>query len=52
MVMAGFHDFSSSKIDKQTVPEGYTFGWNKGGTNLPVNIADLISFRKKYKGYD
>lgn len=26
MVIAGFHDFSSSSIDRQTVPEGYTFG--------------------------
>jgi hypothetical protein len=23
------------RIDKQTVPDGYTFGWNSGGTNLP-----------------
>ena len=36
MVMAGFHDFSSSRIERQTVPEGNTFGWNKGGANLPV----------------
>jgi hypothetical protein len=36
MVMAGFHDFSSSRIERQTVPEGYTFGWNNGGENLPV----------------
>jgi hypothetical protein len=34
-VIAGFHAFSSSKIDKQTVPEGYTFGWKSGGVNLP-----------------
>lgn len=35
MVIAGFHDFSSSRIDRQTVPEGYTLGWNNGGVNLP-----------------
>lgn len=42
MVMAGFHDFSSSRIERQTVPEGNTFGWNKGGVNLPV-IKGLIA---------
>lgn len=26
IVIAGFHPSSSFKIDKQTVPEGYTFG--------------------------
>ena len=26
MVIAGFHDFSSSRMDRQTVPDGYTFG--------------------------
>jgi hypothetical protein len=36
MVMAGFHDFSSSRIERQTVPDGYTFGWNNGGENLPA----------------
>jgi hypothetical protein len=36
IVIAGFHDFSSSRIDKQTVPEGYTLGWNNGGLNLPA----------------
>lgn len=35
IVMAGFQDFSSSRIERQTVPEGYTFGWNNGGVNLP-----------------
>ena len=25
-----------TNIDKHTVPEGKTFGWNKGGVNLPV----------------
>lgn len=23
------------RIDKQTVPDGNTFGWNNGGVNLP-----------------
>ena len=40
-VMAGFHASSSFKIDRQTVPEGYTFGWKSGGTNLP---AEYISY--------
>jgi len=35
IVIAGFHDFSSSRMDKQTVPEGYTLGWKRGGVNLP-----------------
>jgi hypothetical protein len=34
--MAGFHDFSSSRIDRHTVPDGYTFGWKSGGVNLPA----------------
>jgi hypothetical protein len=34
--MAAFHDFSSSRIERHTVPEGYTLGWNNGGENLPV----------------
>lgn len=33
-VMAGFQPSSSFKIDKHTVPEGYTLGWNNGGVNL------------------
>jgi hypothetical protein len=36
IVIAGFHDFSSSRIDRQTVPDGYTLGWKSGGLNLPV----------------
>lgn len=36
MVMAGFQDLSSSRIERQTVPDGYTFGWKSGGENLPV----------------
>jgi hypothetical protein len=35
-VIAGFHDFSSFKIDKHTVPDGNTFGWKIGGVNLPL----------------
>ena len=36
IVIAGFHDFSSSRIDRQTVPDGYTLGWKSGGLNLPA----------------
>lgn len=39
MVIAGFHDFSSSRIDRQTVPDGYTLGWKSGGVNLPKSIV-------------
>jgi len=35
-VIAGFHASSSLRIDRQTVPDGYTFGWKSGGTNLPA----------------
>lgn len=43
--MAGFHAFSSFKIERHTVPEGYTFGWKSGGVNLPASgqPADLES---------
>lgn len=34
IVIAGRQSFSSSSNDKHTVPEGYTFGWNSGGSNL------------------
>lgn len=34
-MIAGFQASSSFRIDKQTVPLGYTFGWNRGGVNLP-----------------
>jgi len=36
-VTAGLQSFSSSRSDKQTVPDGYTLGWKIGGSNLPVN---------------
>lgn len=35
IVMAGLQSLSSSRIDRHTVPDGYTFGWNSGGSNLP-----------------
>ena len=35
IVIAGFQPSSSLRIERQTVPEGYTFGWKSGGTNLP-----------------
>ena len=37
MLMEGFHPWP--RIDKHTVPDGYTFGWNNGGTNLPASEA-------------
>jgi hypothetical protein len=42
-------------MERQTVPEGYTFGWNNGGENLPVrhelkllSVAriDIVTFRR------
>ena len=36
IVMAGLQSFSSSKIERQTVPDGETLGWNSGGTNLTL----------------
>jgi hypothetical protein len=38
IVIAGRHPSSSFKMDKQMVPDGYTLGWKRGGTNLPVSI--------------
>lgn len=35
IVIAGLQSLSSSKMERHTVPEGYTFGWNNGGSNLP-----------------
>ena len=34
MVMAGFQSSSSLRMDRQTVPLGYTFGWKKCGGSL------------------
>ena len=42
MVTAGLQSFSSSNNDKQTVPEGYTFGWKSGGSNLPVTNSEHV----------
>ncbi len=39
IVTAGLQSLSSSKIDKHTVPDGYTLGWNMGGSNLPFEIS-------------
>lgn len=36
MVTAGRQSLSSSSNDRHTVPDGYTFGWNIGGSNLPA----------------
>lgn len=43
IVMAGLQSLSSSKIDRHTVPDGYTLGWNRGGSNLP---EESNSFRQ------
>ena len=50
MVIAGFQPSSSFRIDKQTVPEGYTLGWKRGGTNLPRNISS-VGFRGRQASY-
>lgn len=42
-VMAGFQPSSSFNIDKQTVPEGYTLGWKRGGVNLPTKRDHSIN---------
>lgn len=42
MVIAGLHPSSSLRIDRQTVPDGYTFGWNRGGVNLPGNTMNQL----------
>jgi len=39
MVIAGFQPSSSLRIERQTVPDGYTFGWKSGGVNLPGPIV-------------
>lgn len=39
MVIAGLQSLSSSRMDRHTVPEGYTFGWNNGGSNLPAGTS-------------
>lgn len=31
-----YSDFAGFKILKQTVPEGYTFGWKRTGLNTPT----------------
>lgn len=40
MVIAGRQSLSSSKSERQTVPDGYTFGWNSGGSNLHLGGDD------------
>lgn len=49
MVIAGFHPSSSFRIDRQTVPEGYTFGWKRGGTNLPIIVSDDSRHKNRHK---
>ena len=45
---AGLQSFSSSKRDKQTVPDGYTLGWKIGGSNLPVDKNIITKKIKKF----
>ena len=37
-VIAGRQPSSSFKIERQIVPDGYTLGWKRGGTNLPAGF--------------
>ena len=50
IVIAGFHDFSSSRIDRQTVPDGYTLGWKSGGLNLPGHKSSYNDELESLKG--
>ena len=42
MVMAGRQPSSSFKILRQIVPEGYTLGWYRGGTNLHLGGYEIV----------
>jgi len=48
--MAGFHPSSSFKIDRHTVPEGYTFGWKRGGVNLPAKEGKNKELKVRQQG--
>jgi len=50
MVMAGFHPSSSFKMDRHTVPEGYTFGWKRGGVNLPAKEEKNKELKVRQQG--
>ena len=39
-VREAFQSLSSDKIDRQTVPEGYTLGWNRGG--VKAHLGGLL----------
>lgn len=39
MVIAGRQPSSSLRMLRQTVPDGYTFGWKSGGVNLPAAVS-------------
>lgn len=45
IVIAGRQSLSSSKMERHTVPEGYTFGWNNGGSNLPDEEEEITSIQ-------
>lgn len=42
MVIEGFQSSSSLRIERQTVPEGYTFGWKRTGANL--HLGGLLGY--------
>ena len=44
--MAGRQPSSSFKMLRQIVPEGYTFGWNNGGTNEHLGGLEGYSSEK------
>lgn len=46
-MIAGRQSLSSSKMERHTVPEGYTFGWNNGGSNLPDKEEEIICIQCK-----
>lgn len=51
-VIAGRHPSSSFKMDKQIVPDGYTLGWKRGGTNLPVEKGKTGNKKNENRLYE
>lgn len=46
IVIAGFQPLSSSRMERQTVPEGKTLGWKSGGVNLHLGGLEGYSSGK------
>jgi hypothetical protein len=44
--MWGFQSYSSFKIDKHTVPDGYILGW--GNTGLNIHLGGLLHNQWNY----